>query len=151
MDAENVDPDFEEDTLRMAAEIVAAYVSTNSVQSGQLPDLIRSVFDALAGLGNGEEPAAPAPAPLQPPIPIRKSVTPDYIVCLEDGRKLKMLKRHLRTRYNMSPSEYRAKWSLPADYPMVAPNYAARRSEFAKTIGLGRPAGQTRTRRRAVT
>jgi predicted transcriptional regulator len=121
---------------RLAAEIVAAYVSANSISTAQLPDVIRSVVDALTSLdGQAEAPKAEA---LKPVVPIRKSVTPDYLVCLEDGKKLKMLKRHLRTTYDMSPQDYREKWGLPADYPMVAPNYAARRSEFAKQIGLGR-------------
>ena len=131
------------DLRSLAAEIVAAYVSANSVSVAQLPDVIRGVVDALASLdGQAEAPKAEA---LKPAVPIRSSVTPDYIVCLEDGKKLKMLKRHLRTTYNLSPEEYRAKWGLPADYPMVAPNYAARRSEFAKQIGLGRKASQEET------
>jgi predicted transcriptional regulator len=121
---------------RLAAEIVAAYVSANSISTAQLPDVIRSVVDALASLDG--QAAAPKAEALKPAVSIRKSITPDYLVCLEDGKKLKMLKRHLRTTYDMSPQEYREKWGLPADYPMVAPNYAARRSEFAKQIGLGR-------------
>ena len=125
-----------DDLRRLAAEIVAAYVRANSVSAAQLPDVIRSVVDALTNL-NGQAEAAKA-EPQKPAVSIRKSVTPDYLVCLEDGRKLKMLKRHLRTTYDMSPQDYREKWGLPADYPMVAPNYAARRSEFAKQIGLGR-------------
>jgi predicted transcriptional regulator len=125
-----------DDLRRLATEIVAAYVSANSVSTAQLPDIIRSVVDTLASLdGQAEAPKAEA---LRPAVPIRKSIAPDYLVCLEDGRKMKMLKRHLRTTYDMSPQEYREKWGLPADYPMVAPNYAARRSEFAKQIGLGR-------------
>jgi predicted transcriptional regulator len=122
----------------LAAEIVAAYVSANSVSAAQLPDVIRSVVAALASL-DGQAEASKAEA-LKPAVSIRKSITPDYLICLEDGRKLKMLKRHLRTTYDMSPQDYREKWSLPADYPMVAPNYAARRSEFARQIGLGRKA-----------
>jgi predicted transcriptional regulator len=120
----------------LAAEIVAAYVSANSVSAAQLPEVIRSVVDALASLDGQAE--ASKPEALKPSVSIRKSITPDYLICLEDGRKLKMLKRYLRTTHDMSPQEYREKWGLPADYPMVAPNYAARRSEFAKQIGLGR-------------
>ena len=124
------------DLRRLAAEIVAAYVSANSVSAAQLPDVIRGVVDALAGLdGQAEAPKAEA---LKPAVSICKSVTPDYLICLDDGKKLKMLKRHLRATYDMSPQDYREKWGLPADYPMVAANYAARRSEFAKQIGLGR-------------
>ena len=137
----------EQDVRRMTAEIVAAFLAANSVQATQLPDLIRSVFTALNSLdGRPEEPTA---EPLKPAVPIRKSVTRDYIVCLEDGKKLKMLKRHLRTTYNMSPEDYRAKWGLPADYPMVAPAYAERRSEFAKKIGLGRKVAEPRKGKRA--
>ncbi len=131
----------------MTAEIVAAFLAANSVQATQLPELIRSVFTALNSLdGRPEEPVA---EPLKPAVPIRKSVTRDYIVCLEDGKKLKMLKRHLRTTYNMSPEDYRAKWGLPAEYPMVAPAYAERRSEFAKKIGLGRKVAEPRKGKRA--
>ena len=125
----------EHDVRRLAAEIVAAYVSANSVSAAQLPDVIRSVVNALASLDGQAE--APKEA-LKPAVAICKSIAPDYLICLEDGKKLKMLKRHLRTTYDMSPQDYREKWGLPADYPMVAPNYAARRSEFAKQIGLGR-------------
>jgi len=132
--------------LRMTADIVSAYVSKNVLPSQQIPEVINTVYSSLTGLGSGprETPAEP----LKPAVPIRKSVTPEYIVCLEDGKKLKMLKRHLRSTYNMSPDEYRARWGLPPDYPMVAPNYAAQRSEFAKRIGLGRSSGR-QTRRRA--
>jgi predicted transcriptional regulator len=137
----------EQDVRRMTAEIVAAFLAANTVQATQLPELIRSVFTALQSL-DGQAEEAPA-EPLKPAVPIRKSVTRDYIVCLEDGKKLKMLKRHLRTTYNMSPDEYRAKWGLSADYPMVAPAYAERRSEFAKKIGLGRKAAEPRKGRRA--
>ena len=125
---------------RLAAEIVAAYVGANTVAAAQLPELIRSVVTTLSGLEGGVE--EPVIEPPKPPVSIRRSVTPDYLICLEDGKKLKMLKRHLRTTYNMSPKDYREKWGLPADYPMVAPNYAARRSEFAKKIGLGRKAAE---------
>ena len=132
-----------DDLRRLAAEIVAAYVSANSVSAAQLPDVIRGVVDALADLdGQAEAPKAEA---LKPAVSIRKSVTPDYLICLDDGKKLKMLKRHLRTTYNMTPEEYRAKWNLPPDYPMVAPNYAQQRSDFAKRIGLGRKAQESET------
>ena len=125
-----------QDVLRLSADIVAAYVSRNPVQPAAISDLVRQVYGALSDLG---QPQAAAPAARQKPAaPISRSVQPDYIVCLEDGAKLKMLKRYLRSRYNMSPEDYRRKWGLPADYPMVAPNYAARRSDFAKQIGLGK-------------
>jgi predicted transcriptional regulator len=120
----------------LVADIVAAYVGGNQLPSSQLPEVIRSVYNALAGVKGQVD--APTTEPLKSAVPIRKSVTPDFIVCLEDGKKLKMLKRHLRTTYDLTPEQYRAKWGLPADYPMVAPSYAARRSEFAKQIGLGR-------------
>ena len=121
--------------LRMAADIVSSYVSNNLVPAQQLPELINTVYASLSGL---QEPSEEAPSePLKPAIAIRKSVTPEYIVCLEDGKKLKMLKRHLRSTYNMSPDEYRARWNLPPDYPMVAPNYAVTRSQLAKKMGLG--------------
>jgi predicted transcriptional regulator len=125
-----------QDMLRLSAEIVAAYVSRNPVQAGAISDVVRQVHGALSGLSR-PEPAVP-PAKQKPAAPISRSVQPDYIICLEDGAKLKMLKRYLRSRYDMSPEEYRRKWGLQADYPMVAPNYAARRSDFAKKIGLGR-------------
>ena len=134
------------DVLRMAVDIVAAYVSNNPVPSGQVSEIINTVFGSLTALsGRG---ANGATEPPKPAISVRRSVTPDYIVCLEDGKKLKMLKRHLRAAYGMSPDEYRSKWSLPADYPMVAPNYAQQRSAFAKKIGLGRKKGQKVPRRR---
>jgi len=132
--------------LRMTADIVSAYVSKNVLPAQQIPEVINTVFSSLTGL-NGA-PREPQTEPQKPAVPIRKSVTPEYIVCLEDGKKLKMLKRHLRSTYNMSPDEYRARWGLPPDYPMVAPNYAAQRSEFAKRIGLGRSSGR-QTRRKA--
>ena len=124
------------DVLRLSAGIVAAYVSRNPVQAGSISDVVRQVHGALTGLSR-PEPAPPAQKQ-KPAAPISRSIQPDYIVCLEDGARLKMLKRYLRSRYDMSPEEYRRKWGLPADYPMVAPNYAARRSDFAKKIGLGR-------------
>ena len=132
-----------DDVLRMAVDVVAAYVSNNAVATSQISEIIHNVFNSLTTL-DGQLVEAPAEAP-KPATTIRKSVTPDYIVCLEDGKKLKMLKRHLRTTYNMTPEEYRAKWNLPPDYPMVAPNYAQQRSDFAKRIGLGRKAQQSET------
>jgi len=120
----------------MTVDVVTAYVGQNTVASAQIPEVISTVFgtlENLSGDGTGARKESAKPA-----VPIRRSVTPDYIICLEDGKKLKMLKRHLRTNYGMSPEEYRLKWNLPADYPMVSPNYAQQRSEFAKKIGLGR-------------
>ena len=127
------------DLLALTTEIVAAHVSNNTVALGDLPQLINQVYNSLASMGNTL--AAPAPRP-QPAVNVKKSVNPDYIVCLEDGKKLKMLKRHLKTAYNMSPEAYRERWGLAPDYPMVAPNYASQRSRLAKEIGLG-----TRARR----
>src|SRR5512132_1646051 len=146
VDAQTTTETPDHDLRRSAAEIVAAYVSANSVSAAQLPDVIRSVADALTNL-NGQAEAAKA-EPQKPAVSIRKSVTPDYLICIEDGKTLKMLKRHLRTTYDMSPQDYREKWGLPADYPMVAPNYAARRSEFAKQIGLGRKTAAEQPRRK---
>jgi predicted transcriptional regulator len=120
--------------LALTTEIVTAHLSNNPSSGSDVPGLIQTVFDTLKGLAHGEEPAAA----LEPAVPIRRSVTDDYIVCLEDGKKLKMLKRHLMTAYGMTPEEYRAKWSLPHDYPMVAPSYSRTRQELAKKIGLGR-------------
>ena len=123
------------DYLALAAQIVSAHVGHNATPAIELPALIQTVHAALIALGN----AAPVEAPrAEPAVPIKKSVFPDYIVCLEDGKKLKMLKRYLRAKFDLSPEEYRRKWSLSPDYPMVAPAYAARRSDFAKQIGLGR-------------
>ena len=137
------------DLLKMAVEIVSAYVGNNPVPANQVPDVINTVYASLSSLdGSGANASA---EPLKPAFPIRRSVTPDYLVCLEDGKKLKMLKRHLRAVYGLSPEEYRAKWGLPADYPMVAPNYAKQRSTFAKQIGLGRKTGETVRRRPART
>ena len=135
-----------DELLKFASEIVAAYVSNNPIPVAEIPAMIKSVHATLGGLTGGTS-SEPATA-LKPAIAIKKSVTPEYIICLEDGKKLKMLKRYLRSRYDLTPEEYRAKWGLPADYPMVAPNYAAQRSEFAKKIGLGRTAPATKTRRR---
>ncbi len=122
--------------LRMAAEIVTAYVGGNNLPSGQIPDVIKTVHGALSGLVSDS--SKPAATQQKPAVPIKRSITPEYIICLEDGKKLKMLKRYLRSHYNMTPEEYRAKWNLPAEYPMVAPKYSEKRSEFAKKIGLGR-------------
>ncbi|CAH1666041.1 Ros/MucR family transcriptional regulator [Chelatococcus asaccharovorans] len=127
-------------SVELAAEIVAAYVANNSVAVGELPGLIANIHTALQRLGAPAEEPASKP---QPAVPIKKSVTADFIVCLEDGKKFKSLKRHLRTRYDMTPEDYRQKWGLPADYPMVAPNYAAARSELAKTMGLGQQRRKT--------
>jgi predicted transcriptional regulator len=121
-------------SLELVSKIVSAYVSNNNLPSGELPQLITTVHEALKSQGQ-----APSSLP-DPAVPIKKSVTPNYMICLEDGKKLKMLKRHLRTAYDMSPDEYRQRWGLSSDYPMVAPEYAARRSELAKKIGLGRKA-----------
>ena len=126
--------------LRMTADVVAAYLGNNLLPSGKIPEVISTVYGSLNGINGG--PGAGRRGLPKSAVPIRKSVTPDYIVCLEDGKKLKMLKRHLRTTYSMTPDEYRVKWGLPADYPMVAPNYSAQRSTFAKKIGLGRKKGQ---------
>jgi predicted transcriptional regulator len=126
----------EDQLLRMTTDVVAAYVSNNALPTGELPDIIVSVYSSLRALdhaplnGRGET--------LKPAVSVRKSITPDYLICLEDGKKLKMLKRHLRSTYGLTPDDYRAKWGLPSDYPMVAPTYAEQRSAFAKKIGLGR-------------
>jgi predicted transcriptional regulator len=128
-----------QELLKMTAEVASAYVSNNSLPASQLSEMIRAIHDSLSTLSGGT--VAKAEGAPTPAVPVKKSITPDYIVCLEDGKKLKMLKRHLRTTYNMTPDEYRTRWGLAADYPMVAPNYAAQRSAFAKQIGLGRGAG----------
>jgi predicted transcriptional regulator len=126
---------IEPDLLSLTAQIVSAHCSNNTVEANALPALINQVHRALAGIGGPEvvEPEKPTPA-----VPVKRSVFPDYIVCLEDGRKLKMLKRHLQTAYGMTPDAYRARWGLPPDYPMVAPNYGEKRSALAREIGLGR-------------
>ena len=129
------------DLLALTTEIVAAHVSNNTVALGDLPQLINQVYNSLANIGT--VPAAPTARP-QPAVSIKKSVQPDYIVCLEDGKKLKMLKRHLKTAYNMSPEGYRERWGVQPDYPMVAPNYARQRSRLAKEIGLGTRARRAR-------
>ncbi len=126
--------EIDETLVSLTADIVAAHVSNNSVSVSDLPLLIANVHGALSGLGR---PAAEPEVKQEPAVSIRASIKPDYIVCLEDGKKLKMLKRHLMTHYQMTPEQYRAKWNLPADYPMVAPNYAEQRRSLAKKIGLG--------------
>ena len=120
--------------LSLAVQIVSAHVTHNTVPVESLPALIQSVYSTLSTVGS----AAPEPEKLQPAVPIKKSVFPDHIVCLEDGKKLKMLKRHLKTAYDLTPEQYRERWNLPRDYPMVAPDYAEKRSALAKSIGLGR-------------
>jgi predicted transcriptional regulator len=143
--SDRVDPSVErKDVLKMASDVVAAYVARNPLPADQVPGVISSVFQSLQSLS-----AEGVETPQEPPKPavsIRSSVKPDHIVCLEDGKKLKMLKRHLRTDHDMTPEEYRAKWGLPRDYPIVAPDYAERRSAFAKKIGLGRKAGESAKR-----
>lgn len=143
---DDLQTDMSEVLITLTSDIVAAHVANNHVDVDQLPQLIENVYGALAGLGeHGQQEEAPP----EPAVSIRASVKPDYIVCLEDGKKLKMLKRYLRTNYDMSPEEYRARWNLPADYPMVAPNYAEKRRELAKKIGLGKAPGQKRGRKKA--
>ena len=123
-----------DDLLTLTTEIVSSYLSKNTVAVNDIPGVIEQVFKALANVNTDSPISGDRP---QPAVPIKKSVMPDYIICLEDGKKLKMLKRHLKTAYNMSPEEYRERWGLPSDYPMVAPNYAKQRSKLAKDIGLG--------------
>ncbi|MBO9427036.1 MucR family transcriptional regulator [Labrenzia sp. R4_1] len=135
MDAQNNDQNDAQVYIDLTADIVAAFVSNNTIPSADMVSLIGSVHAALKTADTSAQ--EPEPEPLTPAVPIKKSVTPDYIVCLEDGKKFKSLKRHLRTSFNMTPEEYRAKWGLDADYPIVAPNYAAARSQLAKTMGLG--------------
>ena len=135
------------ETLEMAAEVVAAFVSNNPLPKGELPALIQTLHDALTRLSVGVEDAAPKEEPKQPAVSIRKSITPDYLICLEDGKKFKSLKRHLGA-LGLTPDQYRAKWKLPPDYPMVAPNYAATRSALAKAIGLGQMGAKAGGRKR---
>jgi predicted transcriptional regulator len=142
---QDLEIDMKETLITLTSDIVAAHVSNNDVDVADLPGLITNVYAALANLG--EAPVVEETKP-QPAVAVRNSVKPDYIVCLEDGKKLKMLKRYLRTNYNMSPEEYRARWGLAADYPMVAPNYAEKRRDLAKKIGLGRKPGTTVTKTR---
>jgi predicted transcriptional regulator len=134
------------DLLRHACSIVVAYLAKNHIAQSELPGMIRSVHGALGTLSGGT--ASDMGVGLKPAVPVKKSIMPDYIVCLEDGKKLKMLKRYLRGKYKLSPDDYRAKWGLPADYPMVAPNYAALRSQFAKDNGLGRRSPPAKGKRR---
>jgi len=133
-----------DNVLKLVSDIVAAYVSNNPVPVGDLPAMIKSVHATLGGLSGGL--SGETVTTQKPAIPVKKSITPEFLICLEDGKKLKMLKRYLRSRYGLSPDQYRTKWGLPADYPMVASNYAAQRSEFAKKIGLGKPATKGRRR-----
>jgi predicted transcriptional regulator len=137
MSDSNSSPNF----IELAANIVSAYVSNNSLPATELPSLLNTVHAAIAK--TVQRPSEEPKAPLTPAVPVKRSVTPDYIVCLEDGKKFKSLKRHLRTTYDLTPEQYRAKWGLPADYPMVAPNYAKARSELAKTMGLGQQRKKT--------
>lgn len=127
------------ETLHLATDIVSAFVSNNAVAADKLPGLLQDIHDAVRALAAGGTASAGSQ---QPAVPVKKSITPDYIICLEDGKKLKMLKRYLRTQYGLSPEDYRRKWGLASDYPMVAPNYSVRRSNFAKEIGLGRVGGK---------
>jgi predicted transcriptional regulator len=133
-----------DDILRLTTEIAASYLGNNALPAAQIPEVINTVYGALASLGNGAGNKVETP---KPAVPIKKSIAGDFIVCLEDGKKLKMLKRYLRSAYGMTPDDYRAKWGLGPDYPMVAPNYAAQRSAFAKKIGLGRAANKARARK----
>lgn len=142
---ENMSTDMNETLITLTSDIVAAHVSNNDVPVDQVPTLITTIYNALQSLG-GEQPKVEERP--EPAVSVRSSIKPDYLVCLEDGKKLKMLKRYLRTNFDMSPEEYRARWNLPADYPMVAPNYAERRRELAVKIGLGKTPGQKRGRRK---
>ena len=152
--ASNLNGRAAEKLVELSASLVGAYVSHNALSAGDLPKLIAQVHQALIALG-GPAPAEAAPE-LKPAVPVKKSITPDYLICLEDGKKFKSLKRHLRTEYDMSPDEYRSRWGLPPDYPMVAPSYSEARSALAKSIGLGRkpaaaaPAKVTRARKSAA-
>ena len=139
--------DMTETLITLTSDIVAAHVSNNSVSVEDVSTLISNVYGALSGLGQASPVIEKMP---EPAVSIRASVKPEHIVCLEDGKKLKMLKRHLMTHYNLTPDQYRQRWGLPADYPMVAPNYAAKRRDLAKKIGLGRKAGARRGRKPAV-
>ena len=142
---DNPDNDTKEMLITLTSDIVTAHVANNNIDGEALPSLIKNVYDALAGLGG--QPVVEEK--LDPAVSVRSSVKADHIVCLEDGKKMKMLKRHLMTDHGMTPEEYRARWNLPADYPMVAPDYAEKRRELAKKIGLGRKPGQKRGRRKA--
>jgi predicted transcriptional regulator len=142
-----IESDSRETLITLTSDIVAAHVSNNNVAVEDISALITNVYSALASLGEAVVPVEVMP---EPAVSIRSSIKPDHIVCLEDGKKLKMLKRHLSTHYNLTPEQYRARWNLPADYPMVAPNYAERRRELAKSIGLGRKPGAKRGRKPKV-
>jgi predicted transcriptional regulator len=144
-EASNKTASGESDLLKLTGDIVAAYLAHNALPQADVVSVIKTVHTTLAGLTPG---GAELPTSQKPAVPIKKSVTADYVVCLEDGKKLKMLKRYLRTRYGLSPDDYRHKWGLPIDYPMVAPNYAATRSAFAKKIGLGRTPKSAKKRKR---
>ena len=144
---EDFQTDMSETLITLTSDIVAAHVANNNVEVADVPTLIETVYSALSRLGGEKQQEEERP---EPAVSVRASVKPDYIVCLEDGKKLKMLKRYLRTNYDMSPEEYRQRWDLPSDYPMVAPNYAEKRRELAKQIGLGRKPGQKRGRKKKV-
>ncbi len=136
------------DSITLASEIVAAYVSNNKIDAADVPTLISNTVNALAGFREG---GVEFRHTREPAVPVNKSITPDFVICLEDGKKLKMLKRYLRTHYNLSPEEYRRKWGLPADYPMTAPNYSKKRSSVAKSTGLGKaPTKRKTTKKRSV-
>lgn len=137
MTENNPDNLSRDELLRMTTRVVSAYIGNNPIPETQISEVIKSVYGSLEGLGGG---AASVQTKQKPAVPVKRSITPDHIICLEDGKKLKMLKRYLRTAYNLTPEEYRAKWGLSANYPMVAPNYAKQRSAFAKEIGLGKRA-----------
>jgi len=139
-DIKPVETDSNIEALDMCTEIVSAYVSNNAISQTDLPKLIVEIHNTIRGLSTAD--AQPAAEARKPAVSIKKSITPDYIICLEDGKKFKSLKRHLRTHYDLSPEAYREKWNLPADYPMVAPNYAAARSRLAREMGLGRKAAK---------
>ncbi len=138
--------DEKSEVIEMTADIVSAYVGNNTVPASELPGLIQSVHGALAIVSSGADAAEAQPK--EPAVPIRRSITPDFLICLDDGRKFKSLKRHLRTTYNLSPDDYRSKWGLAKDYPMVAPNYAKARSELAKQMGLGQGGRQAARKKR---
>lgn len=142
---QDLEIEMKETLITLTSDIVAAHVSNNDVDVEDVPELITNVYGALSHLGEPDAQEEPRP---EPAVSIRASIKPDYLVCLEDGKKLKMLKRYLRTNYDMTPEEYRARWGLPADYPMVAPNYAEKRRDLAKKIGLGRKPGSGRGRRK---
>jgi predicted transcriptional regulator len=143
---DNVENDISETLITLTSDIVAAHVSNNNVAVEDVASLIHNVYGALSDLGG----KVVVEAKPEPAVSVRASIKPDYIVCLEDGKKLKMLKRYLKTNFDMTPEQYRARWNLPADYPMVAPAYAEKRRELAKEIGLGRKPGQRRGRRKKV-